>query len=69
MKNLTRYNQQRKQKFLKMLDEMSKRVKSGQLVVSESGFWTSGLDNSLNFKFKLISRDSDKEIKKFSEFS
>lgn len=69
MKHMMKYQRKKKQEVLAILGELYVAVKSGRLVVSEAGFWDSRLDNSINFKFKLISRDSGKEIRKFGNLS
>ena len=69
MRNLVRYNLLRKKKLLVILSKLVQGLQSGRLVLSEYGVWDSRTDNSLNFKIKVISRDSEKELKKFEEFS
>lgn len=66
---MIKYQRKKKQETLAILGELYVAIKSGRLVVSEVGFWDSRLDNAINFKFKVISRDSDKEIRKFKDLS
>jgi len=69
MRNLQKYQHQRKQKALAMLEELHKRIKNGQLVVEDFGYWPSRLDNRITFRVIVISRDDDKEIHKFESLT
>ena len=66
---LKKYQLERRKKALGMLAKLSERISSGHLILSEFGFYKSNMDNSLYFKIKVISRNSDKEIKNFEKFS
>ena len=69
MTRMAQYELQRKKKFLGLLEALHKEIKSGRLVVQEYGVWDSRMGNGVNFKFYGVSRDSEKLIKKLSQFS
>ena len=69
MRNLQKHQQQRKQKTLSMLEELSKRIKNGQLVVEDFGYWPSRFDNRITFRVIVVSRDDEKEIQKFESLT
>lgn len=68
MTRMAKYHQERKRKFLAMLDVLYQEVKSGRVTVEEYGIWDSRMNNRINFKFHGLSRDSDKLIKKLEQF-
>lgn len=69
MTRMDNYKREQKRKVLAILDEMAKGIRSGRLVVTDYGFWDSRLNNAVNFRFIVLSRDSAKEIKKFESIS
>lgn len=69
MKNGTKFAQQKKRKAVGMLNELSKRIQNGELIVEECGFWPSRFDNRIIFRIVVISRDNEKESKNFEQFS
>lgn len=69
MKNWTKFNQQKKRKAIGMLNELSKRIQNGELVVESHGFWPSRLDNRITFRIIVISHDEEQESRDFEKFS
>lgn len=58
---LERWQARQKARSLRMLDELSKRIKKEQLIVQDAGFWPSNVSNEIIFRFVVISKDSQRE--------
>lgn len=63
MRKLTHQRWQNKQKdrALRILKELTKRIEKGQLIIDNAGFWPSKSSNEIIFRFVTISRDSQKD--------
>lgn len=55
---LQRWQARQKARSLKLLEELSRRIKREELIVKDSGFWPSNGSNEIIFRFITISRDS-----------
>jgi len=64
-----RYEKLRRKKAVGMLRKLADRVEKGELIVTSHGFWPSRLENRITFKIDVISRDDEKEIRSFEQFS
>lgn len=52
-----RYDEKKKKEALSLLAILSKQIKLGKYKVENAGFWTSGLDGKMQFKFEIVNTD------------
>lgn len=60
-----KYELQMKMRTISMLEKLLERIKNGQLLVEDSGFWPTRLDNNIIFRIVVISKDDEKELQRF----
>lgn len=65
--NTRKYEQQQKRKVLKILEELSKRIRTNELAVTSFGFWSSSVSNQVTFRIIVLSREKEKEIHDFEQ--
>ena len=68
MKVSKKYQEKKKARSLAILKELSKKIRSGELILDECGFWETRTSNRVIFRITVISRDSGQEIRDFEKF-
>lgn len=65
MTTRSKYEQMKKKRTISMLEKLLERIKNGQLLVEDSGFWITRLDNNIIFRVVAISKDDERELEHF----
>jgi len=64
---LQRWQARQKDKTLKLLRELTRRIEREELLVNNSEFWVSGSSKEIIFRVATISRDSQQDLASFEQ--